>query len=46
MQSLMNTAIAEAQDAEKTAEAMKLPIGAGRLAYISGRMTKRFYASR
>jgi len=42
---LMNTAIAEAQDAVKMAEAMKLAIQAGRLAYLSGRMPKRLYAS-
>src|SRR5205814_6551302 len=42
---LMNTAIAEATDAAKMAEAMKLAIQAGRLAYSSGRMTKRLYAS-
>src|SRR5438128_2862052 len=42
---LMNTAIAEAQDPGKMAEAMKLAIQAGRLAYISGRMSKRLYAS-
>jgi thiazole synthase len=42
---LMNTAIAEAKDPGKMAEAMKLAIQAGRLAYISGRMSKRLYAS-
>jgi thiazole synthase len=42
---LMNTAIAEAQDAAKMAEAMKLAIEAGRLAYLAGRMSKRLYAS-
>ena len=42
---LMNTAIAEATDAEKMAKAMKLAIEAGRLAYLSGRMPKRLYAS-
>ena len=42
---LMNTAIAEAQDPAKMAEAMKLAIQAGRLAYLSGRMNKRLYAS-
>ena len=42
---LMNTAIAEAQDSAKMAEAMKLAIAAGRLAYIAGRMPKRLYAS-
>ncbi len=42
---LMNTAIAEAQDSEKMARAMRLAIEAGRLAYLSGRMPKRLYAS-
>ncbi len=42
---LMNTAIAEAEDAAKMAEAMKLAINAGRLAYLAGRMPKRLYAS-
>src|SRR5690348_16888988 len=42
---LMNTAIAEAEDAAKMATAMKLAIQAGRLAYVAGRMPKRLYAS-
>jgi thiazole synthase len=42
---LMNTAIAEAQDPAKMAEAMKLAIEAGRLAFAAGRMPKRLYAS-
>jgi thiazole synthase len=42
---LMNTAIAEAEDAEKMARAMKLAVESGRLAYESGRMQKRLYAS-
>jgi thiazole synthase len=42
---LMNTAIAEAQDPAKMAQAMKLAIEAGRLAYVAGRMPKRLYAS-
>jgi thiazole synthase len=42
---LMNTAIAEAQDSEKMATAMKLAVEAGRLAYLAGRMPKRLYAS-
>ncbi|HLN04612.1 MAG TPA: thiazole synthase [Bryobacteraceae bacterium] len=42
---LMNTAIAEAEDAEKMARAMKLAVESGRLAYESGRMPKRLYAS-
>src|SRR5882724_7742069 len=42
---LMNTAIAEAKDSAQMAEAMKLAIEAGRLAYRAGRMPKRLYAS-
>src|SRR6266699_3114265 len=42
---LMNTAIAEAKDPGKMAEAMKLAIEAGRLAYLAGRMPKRLFAS-
>jgi thiazole synthase len=42
---LMNTAIAEAQDAESMAMAMRLAVEAGRLAYSAGRMPKRLYAS-
>ncbi|HEV2829470.1 MAG TPA: thiazole synthase [Pyrinomonadaceae bacterium] len=42
---LMNTAIAEAHDSAQMAEAMKLAIEAGRLAYLAGRMSKRLYAS-
>jgi thiazole synthase len=42
---LMNTAIAEAQDPLAMAEAMKLAVQAGRLAYRAGRMQKRMYAS-
>jgi thiazole synthase len=42
---LMNTSIAEAGDAAQMATAMKLAVQAGRLAYLSGRMPKRLYAS-
>ena len=42
---LMNTAIAEAEDSEKMAEAMKLAVEAGHLAYLAGRMPKKLYAS-
>src|SRR5271155_2865946 len=42
---LMNTAIAEAEDAEKMAHAMKLAVQAGRLAFLAGRMPKKLYAS-
>jgi thiazole synthase len=42
---LMNTAIAEAQDSEKMALAMKLAVESGRLAFLAGRMPRRLYAS-
>jgi thiazole synthase len=42
---LMNTAIAEAADAEKMAIAMKLAVESGRLAFLAGRMEKKLYAS-
>jgi thiazole synthase len=42
---LMNTAVAEAEESEKMAEAMKLAVQAGRLAYLAGRMPKKLYAS-
>jgi len=42
---LMNTAIALAEDACKMARAMKLAVEAGRLAWESGRMPKKLYAS-
>src|ERR1700675_1236677 len=42
---LMNTAIAEAEDSGKMAEAMKLAVEAGRLAHLAGRMPKKLYAS-
>lgn len=42
---LMNTAIAESRDPGRMATAMKLAVEAGRLAYLSGRMPKRLYAS-
>ncbi len=42
---LMNTAIAEARNPAAMALAMKLAVEAGRLAYKSGRMPKRLYAS-
>jgi thiazole synthase len=41
---LMNTAIAEAKDPLMMAQAMKLAVEAGRLAYLAGRMGKRRYA--
>jgi len=42
---LMNTAIAAAQDAVKMARAMNLAVECGRLAYESGRMAKKLYAT-
>jgi thiazole synthase len=42
---LMNTAIAEAQDAVLMAEAMKSAVEAGRKAYLAGRMSKKLYAT-
>jgi len=42
---LMNTAIAAAEDSVKMARAMKLAMEAGRLAYESGRMPRKLYAS-
>jgi thiazole synthase len=42
---LMNTAIAEAQDAALMAEAMRDATLAGRKAYLAGRMPKRLYAA-
>jgi thiazole synthase len=41
----MNTAIAAAEDSVKMARAMKLAVEAGRLAYESGRMPRKLYAS-
>jgi thiazole synthase len=42
---LMNTAIAEAQNPVKMAEAMKHAVIAGRLAFEAGRIPKKLYAS-
>src|SRR5437660_3258749 len=42
---LMNTAIAGAQDPVAMAEAMKLAVRAGRLAYLAGRIERRMYAT-
>src|SRR6201994_2771011 len=41
---LLNTAIAEAEDSERMAHAMKLAVEAGRAAFLAGRMPKREYA--
>ncbi|HIG00758.1 MAG TPA: thiazole synthase [Myxococcales bacterium] len=42
---LMNTAIAHAKEPVKMATAMRMAVAAGRLAYESGRMPQRLYAS-
>ena len=42
---LMNTGIAGAQDPVAMAEAMKLAVRAGRLAYLAGRIPSKMYAS-
>ncbi len=42
---LMNTAIANAQQPEAMAEAMKHAVIAGRMAYLAGRMPKKLYAT-
>jgi thiazole synthase len=42
---LMNTAIAGAQDPVGMAEAMKLGVRAGRLAFLAGRIQRRMYAT-
>jgi thiazole synthase len=42
---LMNTAIAGAQDPVAMAEAMKLGVRAGRLAYLAGRIPRKMYAT-
>jgi thiazole synthase len=42
---LLNTAVAEARDPVRMAEAMDLAVRGGRLAFEAGRMAKRLYAS-
>jgi thiazole synthase len=42
---LLNTAVAEAGDPPRMAEAMGLAVKAGRLAHLSGRMPRRLFAS-
>jgi thiazole synthase len=42
---LLNTGIAHAQDPLRMADAMRHGIAAGRLAYLSGRIPKRLYAT-
>ena len=42
---LLNTAVAQAKNPSQMATAMKLGVQAGRLAYLAGRMKKKYYAS-
>ena len=42
---LLNTAIAQSTNPEQMALAMNLGVKAGRLAYLAGRMKKKYYAS-
>jgi thiazole synthase len=42
---LLNTAIAEARDPVRMAEAMRLGVEAGRQAFLAGRMARKLYAS-
>ena len=42
---LLNTAVAQAKNPAQMASAMKLGVQAGRLAYLAGRMEKKYYAS-
>jgi thiazole synthase len=41
---LLNTAIAEAEDSERMAHAMRLAVESGRLSFLAGRMPRREYA--
>ena len=42
---LLNTAVAQSKNPAQMASAMKLGVKAGRLAYLAGRMEKKYYAS-
>ena len=42
---LLNTAVAQAKNSAQMAYAMQLSVQAGRLAYLAGRMDKKYYAS-
>ena len=42
---LLNTAVAQSQNPSQMAQAMKLSVTAGRLAYLAGRMDKKYYAN-
>jgi thiazole synthase len=42
---LLNTAVAQSKNPSQMALAMKLGVQAGRLAYLAGRMEKKYYAN-
>jgi thiazole synthase len=42
---LLNTAVAQSKNPAQMASAMKLGVQAGRLAYLAGRMEKKYYAN-
>jgi len=42
---LLNTAVAQSKNPSQMASAMKLGVQAGRLAYLAGRMEKKYYAN-
>jgi thiazole synthase len=42
---LLNTAVAQSKNPSQMALAMNLGLKAGRLAYLAGRMEKKYYAS-
>jgi thiazole synthase len=42
---LLNTAVAHARDPIGMARAMKMAVESGRLAYLSGRIPKKLYAT-
>nr|YP_010133715.1 thiamine biosynthesis protein [Nitzschia supralitorea]QWM93204.1 thiamine biosynthesis protein [Nitzschia supralitorea] len=42
---LLNTAVAQSKNPAKMASAMNLGVNAGRLAYLAGRMEKKYYAN-
>jgi len=42
---LLNTAVAQAKNPEKMALAMNLAVQSGRLAYLAGRMERKYYAN-
>ena len=42
---LLNTAVAQSKNPPQMAYAMNLAVQAGRLAYLAGRMEKKYYAN-